>query len=108
MWGAYARQQEEPPQRAVWEAIQAAPHDLVERLLIDFAMACARRHNVTESPPPCAAWRDVCVGWQCLGRSLRHALLNAYGRDTWPLRSILVARCQRMRRQARSARGLPT
>jgi glycosyltransferase involved in cell wall biosynthesis len=107
MWGAYARTSE-PPQRAVWEAIQASPHGLVEQVLIDFAMVCARRHNATESTPLRAAWRDLYAGWQHLGRSFRHALLNAYGRDTWPLSAILVARCQRMRRQARPARGLPT
>ena len=97
MWGTYAKEAVRP-QPAALARIQSDPEGYEREILTAILLASTTRLDPPELGPLAALIRAVA--------RVRVRLLDAYGRERWPLHHMAVRRHQRVRDALRVRRGL--
>lgn len=106
LWRAYDRTGA-PPQLPYWQAIQADPQQLVRRVLLELAIADCRAAAPMQRKPLTIALADLREDFRTAREALIRPLFDLYGRDRWPLTTILRRRFRAQRQNLRRSRGLP-
>lgn len=88
-----------PPQAIYHEEMERTPDGLARRVLLESAIAQARRRRPADEPIAQQVRRIL--------QTLRARLYRAWGTERWPLASFLCWRYRRSRKRSRARRGLP-
>jgi len=96
-WGTYALTSGHPQSRYL-HALQDDPEKLQWEILLEWATMLAQQQN------PSWPIRQI---WSRAFHASCRRLIDVYGRDRWPLSTILFRKFQRQRPRTRRLRGLP-
>jgi hypothetical protein len=105
-WRAYSAEGPRP-QAANLAAMVKDPAAYIARVLAETAVAFSRFTNQGARQPLKQALREVSTAGRHTLKVFVRAGIDAYGRERWPLRSLLLRRMQRTLAHNRAARGLP-
>jgi glycosyltransferase involved in cell wall biosynthesis len=105
-WRAYSKTAPRP-QAAALEMMLQDPVAFSVRILTESAVAFSSFTFQGARQPLKQAWRDAAAAGAHALKVLVRAIIDAYGRDRWPLRPLLRKRMRRILGRNRVARGLP-